>query len=47
MTGAGRKTQEGSVEKSHQRRSRQISVLTYDEYAPRVNLTATLLGGLF
>ena len=37
----------GSVEKSHQRRSRQFSVLTYKRYAPRLKLAAALLDGLF
>ena len=38
---------DGSVEKSRQRRSRQIPVLTYEKYAPRLILAAALLDGLF
>ena len=37
----------GSVEKSRQRRSRQFSVLTNYQYAPRAKLTAALLDELF
>ncbi len=39
--------QKESVEKIRQRRSRQIPVLTYKGYAPRLNLAAALLGRLF
>jgi len=37
----------GNVEKSRQRRSRPVAVLTYCEYAPRVNIAAALLEGIF
>jgi hypothetical protein len=37
----------GNVEKSRQRRSRHVAVLTYCEYAPRVNMAVALLDGLF
>jgi hypothetical protein len=40
-------TEKGNVEKSRQQRSRHVAVLTYWEYAPRVNMTAALLDGLF
>ena len=33
----------GNVEKSRQRRSRTFAVLTYYEYAPRVNWAAAVL----
>jgi len=39
--------EEGSVEKSRQRRSRHFSVLTYGMYAPRAKMAAALLDGLF
>jgi len=38
---------QGNVEKSRQRRSRHVAVLTYYEYAPRVNMAAALLDELF
>ena len=37
----------GNVEKIRQRRSRHVAVLTYCEYAPRVNMAVALLDGLF
>ncbi len=37
----------GNVEKSHQRRSRPLAVLTYSVYAPRVKLAVALLDELF
>ncbi len=37
----------GNVEKSRQRGSRHVAVLTYCEYAPRVNRAAALLGRTF
>ena len=37
----------GNVEKSRQRRSRHFAVLTYSMYAPRVQMAAALLDGLF
>ncbi len=37
----------GAVEKSRQRRSRQFSVLTYCQYAPRAKLAVALLDELF
>ena len=37
----------GAVEKSRQRRSRQFSVLTYCQYAPRAKLAVALLCGPF
>ncbi len=37
----------GNVEKSRQRRSRPLAVLTYYESAPRVKRAAALLDGLF
>jgi hypothetical protein len=40
-------TEKGNDEKSRQQRSRHVAVLTYWEYAPRVNMTAALLDGLF
>ena len=41
------KIEQGAVEKSRQRRSRQFSVLTYWKYAPRAKLAAALLDELF
>jgi len=38
---------DGNVEKSRQRRSRHLAVLTYAMYAPRVKMAAALLDGLF
>ena len=37
----------GVAKKSRQRRSRQFSVLTYYQYAPRTKLVAALLDELF
>jgi hypothetical protein len=37
----------GMLKKSRQRRSRNFAVLTYFMYAPRVEMAAALLDGLF
>ena len=37
----------GNVEKSHQRRSRNFVVLTYWKYAPRVKIAVALLYDFF
>ena len=45
--GPAKPSQDGNVEKSHQRRSRHFAVLTYWKYAPRVKKAVALLDDCF